>query len=446
METASGNAAQACAWIPDGATVLVVCGNGNNGGDGYVLARLLHRRCAVTIAAVPDVARMSTATHANFLAATSLGIPVIQPGGHTLPTPDVVIDAIIGVGGGSDLRDPVPEWTRWVNSLTTTVVAIDVPTGLDSLTGEAHPDAIRATRTITMVGYKPGMLMPNGRRLCGEITVVGIGAPGELVSLHASAWAIEASDVRGWLPPRDPGVHKYRLGHVVVIAGSAGMRGAAALASEAALRIGAGVCTLVTDHVHPLLPREVMTAPLSHAHQVAERASVLIMGPGFGADPSRLQILVDVLQHFPDTPTVLDADGLRILHRLQSPLPKLVITPHPGEFQRVVEQMALPVDAATVARSLGCVVHLKSVPPVTTDGETTWLCTSGNAALATAGTGDVLSGMIGGLLAQGIQPAKAAALGAYIHGRCADEFVRKHAQETLLAGDLIRELSTVLAD
>jgi NAD(P)H-hydrate epimerase len=452
VDTAAANAVAALKdVVPDHARVLVVCGNGNNGGDGFAMASMLADRCSIMIAADPDEERMTPETLHQLAEARARGLAFIAPC-TSVDQVDVVIDAIIGVGGGSDLREPIPEWTRWMQALGALIVAIDVPTGLDALTGEAHADAIRAELTITMAGYKPGLLSAEGRLHCGRIQVVGIGAPEGLAESLTTSFAIERADVRAWLPHRHPSVHKYSLGHVLVVAGSSNYRGAAALTSEAALRIGAGLVTLATNDVHPLLPREVITVPLEHVEMVLPRATVVVAGPGFGSDEHRLTLLLEILGMATHLPMVIDADGLRVVSRMQSPLPNTVLTPHPGEFRRLTADLGLDhlgadaEGAAALARELGCVVHLKGVPPCSTDGAITMICASGNAALATAGTGDVLSGIIGGLMAQGLPPLRAAALGAYLHGAAADRWITQHSQESLLAGDLIRELGSVMAD
>ncbi len=457
METAAQAAVHECTWIPDESSVLVVCGNGNNGGDGYVVARELARRCNIVIGAVPNLGAMSAATKVNFQRVLDLGIPITDPLTALSHNYDVVVDAILGVGGSASVREPQASWIRAINALHTKVVSIDVPTGLDPLSGEAHPDAVKAFLTITMEGYKPGLLTGTGKSLCGRIVVVPIGAPTEVTDQKAFASVIEQSDVRRLLPPRRHDSHKYSYGHVLVVAGSPGMRGAAALTAEAALRCGAGLVTLASDDIHPLLPREVMTVPLSKAHSIAERCTVIVAGPGLGTDSSRLTILTHLLSTHPDIPTVVDADALRILGDLRNTLQHMVITPHLGEFKRLLEQCGLPpcepvnimesVQCAVhLSRFLNCTVHLKTVPAITTNGNEMFICSTGTPALATAGTGDVLSGIIGGLLAQHVRGTPtAAALGAYVHGMAAEVALQTKAPEYLLAGDIIRELGSVLA-
>lgn len=449
METAARSAVTECPLFENPSSILLVCGNGNNGGDGFAMARMLHERHHVTVAASPNEAAMSKHTLANYRRVRDIGLPIISPNELLKVHADVIVDALIGVGGSHALRDPLSGWTKDINAHGAKVVAVDVPTGLDATTGQAHEHAVRAWCTMTMEALKPGLLSTNGRMLCGAIHVVAIGAPTGMAAALTNVFAMEPRDVRHSLAKRRPDVHKFSLGHVVVIAGSAGMRGAAALTAEAALRTGAGLVTLVSDFIHPLLPREVMTAPLQEAARVAGRATVAVAGPGYGRSPDSLQFLAEVLSAIPDVPVVLDADGLRSLPLMHRPLWNVVLTPHQGEFDWICSNLLADEHGVShpqeLATRLGTIIHHKTVPPTTTDGKKTYLCSTGNPGLATAGSGDVLSGIIGGLIAQGVRPLQSAALGAWIHGRAADQIVAAHAQESLIAGDIIRELGNVLA-
>lgn len=451
METASRNAIAMCPLFEHPTSILIACGNGNNGGDGYAMARMLSERHSVVVAAMPNAQAMSNETHANYLRVIDGNIPIIHPDLIAQADVSIIVDALIGIGGNSDLRTPVDQWTCAINSHKAQVVAVDVPSGLDATTGQAHACAVSATYTMTMEALKPGLLGSNGRRLCGRIIPVSIGAPDGMASAASSTFVLEAKDVRRILPTRVPRSHKYMYGHVMVLAGSQAMRGAAALAAEAALRVGAGLVTLVSDAIHPLLPREVMTASLDMAESVARRASVIVAGPGWGREEERLHLLAKTICAVPETPVVLDADGIRALPLFKGKRSSMIITPHEGEFQWLCNALNItPTDgqiptAQQAAKALECTIHLKTIPPTSTDGKQTFLCTTGNPGLATAGSGDVLSGIIGGLLAQGVPQLQAAALGAMIHGAAADKIVGHCAHESLIAGDLLCELGTVLA-
>lgn len=457
METAASNAIAACDVFAVGRSVLVVCGNGNNGGDGYAMARMLKPSHSVLIAANPQPENMSHETLQNYRRAVDLGIPIVSPDTIGSVHANIIIDALIGVGGSAELRGSVGEYTERINLHPATVVSVDVPTGLDATSGEADPHAVCADHTVTMVGYKMGMLGANGRRLCGRVHVASIGEPTGLAGKMAKGWVLDNSDIRRLLPRRKPDSYKHAMGHVLAIAGSTGMSGAAALAAEAALRAGAGLVTVATDSVHPLLPREVMTVGL---HELDAQLSsglsgiaVVLGGPGFGQILNRLEILTKVVNAVPQKPVVLDADGLRIVPHLTRPLQNVVLTPHPGEFARLQQQLGfsqiLPATAEAaeeVSDRIGCVIHLKSIPPTTTDGRQTFYCTRGNPGLATAGTGDVLAGIIAGCIAQGVPPLNAAALGAFIHGSAADLATASVAEESLIAGDLFETIGRALAN
>ncbi len=456
METAAQGVVSHCADIPDGSAVVVLCGNGNNGGDGYAIARMLSTRCTVTIGAVPEPSTMSAETLENYHRALQLSIPVSIPDDVLAGTYDVVIDALIGTGGTADLREPISRWTRLVNSKKAYVLSVDVPTGLDSATGRRHPDTVRADTTITMETIKLGMLTAGGREVCGTIHVVPIGAPPGLARQHAIGSSLDTGDLRQLLPERRSGTHKYTYGHVLVVAGNRAMRGAAALCAEAALRTGAGVVTLATDHPHPLLPREIMVVPLNQAEQMLGKVTTIVAGPGFGTDEDRLGMLTRLLNNAHDIPRIIDADGLRCIPEMRGNMQNCILTPHPGEFNQLCDALGLEHASKsaeitsvvntvrTLASHLGCTVHLKSVPPVTVSGSDVRFCSTGNPALATAGTGDVLAGMIAGLVAQGVLGIDAASLGAYLHGLTADVWVQSRAEESMLAGDVIRLLGTVM--
>lgn len=451
METAAANVIKQSRLLDHATRVVVACGNGNNGGDGYAIARMLSDSKDVVIVGIPQRDAMSPETAANYDAVVQMGLPITSP--EHLPSidADVIVDALVGVGGSAELREPVASWAEIINAHDALVVAVDVPTGLDAASGACHPHAIRATETITMEAWKPGMLGANGRRLCGHVGIASIGAPDGMTMTWASEYVLESDDIRWMLPERALNSHKYTYGHVVVVAGSSSMRGAACLASEAALRAGAGLVTLVTDAVHPLLPREVMTAGFDQLHTLARRASVVLLGPGFGTEPSRIAILRELLEAFPSTPAVVDADGLRALESLSRSLHNVIVTPHPGEFARLLELRGLdvmpadvPSSAVTAAQMLSCIVHLKCIPPTTTNGMRTYYSTSGNPALAKAGSGDVLSGIIAAFVAQRLPLLDAAALGAFVHGLAADRLARSKAKESITAGDIIRELGSTL--
>lgn len=402
-----------------GRRVIVVAGKGNNGNDGRDAARRLRKR-GVRVEVV-DAAVAA---------------------GSRLPTCDLVIDAAYGTGFKGTYAAPDPHGIP--------VLAVDIPSGVHGLTGEAAPDAVHATATVTFAALKPGLLFYPGRALAGDVTVADIG----LDCSRATAHVVEAGDVVSWLPHRADDSHKWRAA-VWVVAGSAGMGGAAALAAGGAQRAGAGYVRLSSpglDASGPV-PVEVVRTPLPHAAWDTEvleglsRFKALVVGPGLGTLPVTTPSVQRVVLESA-VPTVVDGDALTLLGRDVASWthPLTVLTPHDGEYERLTGHAPGPdrIEAAReLARTANATVVLKGATPVVADREgRALLITTGDARLATAGTGDVLSGIIGALLAQGVHPLRAAAAGAWLHGR-ASSFGRRRG---LVASDLLDGLPMAFDD
>jgi NAD(P)H-hydrate epimerase len=390
-----------------GRRVVVVAGKGNNGADGREAARRLRRLgVRVTVVSAAD------------------------PG--PVPSGDLVIDAAYGTGfRGSwsipDLGD-VP------------VLAVDIPSGVDGLTGEAG-EALAARRTVTFAALKPGLILGRGRELAGEVTVADIGLD---ASVSAHAFLVTDADVAGWLPERPPEAHKWQTA-VCVVAGSPGMTGAASLAAGGAQRAGAGYVRLSTPGgtSGEGAPVEVVRTSLpadGWADDVLadlDRFHALVVGPGLGRDATaaaEVRRLVGAAR----IPMVVDGDGLAALgERPEGLSPGIVLTPHDGEYARLTGQRPGPdrLDAARrLAAATGATVLLKgSTTVVARPGGEALVTTTGSPQLATAGTGDVLSGVIAALAAGGLDPALAAAAGAHLHGRAAG----LGWPRGLVAGDLV---------
>jgi hydroxyethylthiazole kinase-like uncharacterized protein yjeF len=383
-----------------GRRIVVVAGKGNNGSDGRDAARRLRQRGA----------------RVEVLDAATVG-----PGERLGPC-DLVIDAAYGTGFRGEYTAPDPG-----NAL---VLAVDIPSGVNGLTGEAAPGAVRAQATVTFAAMKPGLLFFPGRELAGEVTVADIG----LNASSATADVVEADDVAAWLPERLPDSHKWRNA-VWVVAGSPGMSGAATLSTGGAQRAGAGYVRLSSPGVDARAdaPVEVVRTNVPHVGwhtAVLEglgRFKALIVGPGLGTDPATAPSVQQVVLDSP-VPTVVDGDGLTALGPIRQAAgvdrfthPLTVLTPHDGEYERLAEHPPGP-DRIAAARSLARVANatvlLKGPTSVIADREgRALLVMTGDSRLATAGTGDVLSGVIGALLAQGLHPLRAAAAGAWLHGR-----------------------------
>ncbi len=416
---AAANAALSMLGGAYGRRVVVVAGKGHNGDDGRVASGLLERRGARVVLLPPG-------------------------GGGALPACDLVVDAAFGTGFRGAYEAPaVPP--RPGGDGPAMVLAIDIPSGVDSDTGEAGPSAVRADRTVTFGALKPGLLLGAGPDHAGEVRVETIGLPvGE-----SSLGLVEDADVARLLPPRRRDGHKWDRA-VYVAAGSPGMLGAAALAAAGAGRAGAGMVRLGSPGVPPgsVLVTEPVARPLPAAGWAADvlaelpRCKALVVGPGLGTSPEAAESLRRLVAEAP-VAMVLDADGLGAvgtaedLRRLAAGRSApLVLTPHDGEHARLAGSRPGP-DRAGAARELarrtGATVLLKGSPTVVAEpGGRALLVTSGSARLSTAGSGDVLSGVVGAFLARGLDPLQAAGLAAHVHGRAAS----LGRGEGLLAGDL----------
>ncbi len=398
-----------------GSRVAVLCGPGNNGGDGYVVARHLASRGAqVTVHALSEARSHGARWAAGSASDAGVRIEALgSPGGE-----DLVVDAVFGAGFRGPLPDEVKAWV----SARPRVLAVDLPSGLSGDTGQPLPVAFDAEATVTFQAAKRGHLIGSGPDLVGRLVVADIG-----LSVPTSGWLLmEDADVV--LPERHRTAHKWSVGGVAVVGGSAGMSGAPVLAARGALAVGAGAVLVARPpglgHLPPggHLTAEIGQGPTLTAEdapvvaELAGRWNALVIGPGLGPDGGGL--VAGVAGRW-SGPVVIDADGLSHeivggLHRRATPA---VLTPHAGEFERLSGRRADAVHAEAFARETGSVVVLKGNPTFVTDGVETWVVTAGGPELATAGTGDVLAGAIGGLLARGVEPTAAARTAAHLHGR-----------------------------
>lgn len=397
-----------------GRRVVVLAGKGNNGNDGREAARRLRAR-GVRVVEVD-----------------ALGFP------ETLPEADLVIDAAFGTGFRGEYVAP---------ATSAPVLAVDIPSGVDGCTGETSALVLAAERTVTFAALKPGLLLPPGAGLAGEVEVADIGLDVSSARTHV----VDASDVARWYPHRSATAHKWE--HAVwVVAGSPGMGGAAVLCTAGAQRVGAGYVRLSSPGGHnAAAPVEVVQTPLPSdewSHPVLDsldRFGALVLGNGLGTGESTTHEVRRVVAGS-TVPTVVDADGITALGAQAGAYlgPNVVVTPHDGEFARLAGSSPGADRIGSVrdlAARLGCIVLLKGrLTIVAEPGGGVLLSDAGDERLATAGTGDVLAGVIGGLCAAGLDPFRAAAAGAFIHGRAA-VLGWRHG---LVAGDLLDHLPRVL--
>lgn len=392
-----------------GARVALLVGAGNNGGDALYAGAALARRGASVAAVLLDPDRAHPGGLAALRRAGGRVSPVTDPRGADLRGADLVVDGIVGIGGRGGLREPAAALVAGAEGRLT--VAVDVPSGVDADTGAVAGAAVRADVTVTFGALKPGLLAGAGHTLAGELRLVDIG-----LQLPApSTFVLEASDVAALLPVPGPLDDKYTRGVVGVVAGSAAYPGAGALATGAAVAGGAGMVRYagaVPELVRARYPEVVLGAG---------RVQAWVVGPGLGTGDAARSQLAEVLSA--DVPVLVDADAITVLaaapEQLRERRAPTVLTPHDREFARIADGPSADRigSARTAAAALGATVLLKGDATVVAapDGRA-WLNPTGTPWLATAGSGDVLSGLVGALLAAGLEPPLAAAVGAYVHG------------------------------
>ena len=421
-----------------GTRVVVLAGTGNNGGDGWVAARHLRRRGVDVVVRCLGYPKGDTsARRLAAIAAIHEGVAVTDLGA---PEPaDLIIDALFGSGFHGTLPDRVVPWTEH----PAPVLVVDLPSGLDGTDGAAHGPVFRAVRTVTFHALKTGHLIGVGPDVCGEIEVADIGLHGE----DPEWWLCEDSDA--WVPARPRTAHKWSAGAVAVIGGSPGIAGAAVLAGRAALNFGAGSVRVIApggiaSTVAAMDPGLTTTGVGAHDRfgpddvagvlAAIERFDVLALGPGLGSTIG----FVPALMERWNGPVVLDADGLGAVTPadLVSRRGPTVVTPHAGEFSRLAGEPASAPAAASLAARTGVVVLLKGAPTFVMGAEQ-WVVVSGSAALATIGTGDVLTGMLSALIARGMPPDAAARAAAHRHGRAGRAL---GAVTTVTASGLLAEI------
>lgn len=471
MENAGAAVADAVAEsVPAGSRVVVLCGTGNNGGDGFVAARHLARagyRVEVFLAGSVD--KVSGDARTNLTAWMRIG------GLRTLPEETAalsdalggaaaVVDAVLGTGLEGPPRGAALAAVQMLRGFSGVTVAVDLPSGVSSDTGWVPGDAVRATRTVCLGALKVGAVVYPGAAFCGQVAVADIGMPPGLLE-NVDTWLVLDADAAALLPPRPRDAHKGTFGRVLVVGGSVGMSGAPAMCGLASLRAGAGLVKVavpasirkeVAGHAMELmtlgLPETggaLAAEGLEILLEEAARADVVAVGPGLSLAPGAAEVTSGLRKNL-SVPMVIDADGLAAFAgdpayaRGASPC---VLTPHPGEMARLMGCSVEEVQsdrlgaARSAAERSGCVVVLKGAGTIVASPEGRAAVNStGNSGMATAGSGDVLTGLIAGLLAQGLGAWEAAVLGVYLHGLAGDLAAERVGERALLAGDVLGQV------
>ncbi|MCR4437706.1 MAG: NAD(P)H-hydrate dehydratase [bacterium] len=457
--------------------VAIFCGKGNNGGDGYVVARHLANRGArvrLFLVGKRSEVRGDAATNLCIVEKMGLDLQEIATSEHIpdLRSTDLVVDALLGTGLQGRVLGLLAEVIEVLSGSHAPILAIDVPSGLDADSGSTLGVASRATATGTMGALKRGLLFAPGREHAGTVKVIDIGMPKDLFTDElVNTWQVEAEDVRQMLPRRAPNAYKNQCGVALVVAGSTGMTGAAVLSAETVLRAGAGLAYLaIPESLNAIIEEkatEVISKPMAevtpgHLGRAAveqieallRQVDAVAIGPGLGTEGETVEAVWAMVASCP-RPLVVDADGLNALAKkpelLLRKTGRVVLTPHPGELARLTGQardaiVANPVDTAREwAGRWGEVLVLKGAPTVvaTPEGKV-FINSTGNAGMATGGSGDVLTGLITGLLAQGLSPEQAAVAGVYLHGLAGDLARDELGERGMLAGDIMRQVPAAL--
>jgi NAD(P)H-hydrate epimerase len=454
MERAGGTAAKALreTW-PDARRVAVLCGGGNNGGDGYVLAR----HCAavgmaVSVFHLSDPERLKGDALDAYQKMTRTGLTSAELKSGSLERAHVIVDAIFGTGLDRDVTGAFADAIGSVNAASQPVLAIDIPSGLHADSGRVLGVAVEADLTLTFIGLKRGLLTGEGRAYCGAIHFDDLAVPARVYGyFDADCERIDARQTAHYLPRRARSAHKGAYGHVLVIGGERGYTGAARMAGEAAARVGAGLISLATRPENAatigLGRPELMCHGVATATELEEqlrRATVVAVGPGLGQSDWAQAMLGAALDS--KRPLVLDADALNLLARNDYRSDDWVLTPHPGEAARLLNSSTAEIQAdrfaavERLAKKFGGVSVLKgSGTLIRGPSGRLGLCSDGNPGMATGGMGDVLTGIIAGLAAQGMLLETAARLGVCLHARAAD-LAAEDGERGLLATDLMAPL------
>lgn len=435
--------------------ILIVCGTGNNGGDGLAVARMLKmKNLKAEVSLVGDVETMTAETRLQFEMYQAIA-------GKLVTKPDfeeytVIVDALLGIGCNREVTGVRAELIDNTNRSKAKVVSVDVPSGISADTGEVCGTAVKADTTVTFFSEKLGMILYPGSDHCGKIVVDSLDVPFDVTG-ECQRITFEEEDLN-LLPERRNNSHKGTFGKVLVVAGSGDIFGAAYLAAAGAYRMGAGLVKVYTPvenrtAMQKLLPEAMLEVYdrtnrcEKQLEQAMEWADVIVAGPGLGTDTVAEEILKQIV--FQSTvPMVIDADGINLLAKntkwIYSKKAEMILTPHILEMVRLsgidkkeIQEHRLQIAKEFTEKYPITLVLKDARTVVAKENELLYLNTSGNSGMATGGSGDVLAGIIGGLLAQGMKPADAARLGVYVHGKAGDAAANKKGAYCMTAGDIL---------
>lgn len=442
---------------PDARDITVVCGIGNNGGDGFILARLANEAgLSVRVLQLVDAGRLrgdALASAESFYSA----------GGETFPyqglpkKTDVIVDGMFGTGLKREVTGVWKEAVDAVNHHPAPVLALDIPSGINSDTGQVLGVAIKAAATISFIGLKQGMFTGEGPEYCGKVSYHALEVPAaifssQIISARRADWRQQSTR----LVPRSRTAHKGHFGHLLVIGGDHGYSGAVRMAGEAAARCGTGLVSIATRQAHAAIIAgnrpELMCHGVEGVGELAPllaRASVIAVGPGLGQSAWSMSMLARAMDS--GLPMVVDADGLNLLAIEPAIRDNWVLTPHPGEAARLLDCSTREIQenrfhaVGELQKRYGGVILLKGAGTLISgpSSRPITLCSDGNPGMATGGMGDLLTGIVAGLLAQGMDPEEAAIVGASLHGAAAD-LAAVEGERGMLACDLMPCIRSLL--
>lgn len=483
MENAGKNvAAAASRMLSDcgGKAVVILSGKGNNGGDGFVAARhLINKGFRVITFLLGEKSEVRGAARENLDKLKEYPREIKSENNlknfkDKILKADLLIDALLGTGVKGHIKGLASATITLLNKSQKPIISVDVPSGLDADTGKPLGVCVQARQTVTFGLPKLGLFLYPGRDIAGEVTIADIGIPAELLTDEKlKIELLTRNKISLLFPERRGDLHKGDCGHILVLAGSTGLSGAAALSSLGAMRTGAGLVTLgIPESLNPIMEvklTEVMTLPLPETAegslsleakkrilQMMRKVDTIAIGPGLSTNPETGKLLSDLLVAI-EKPIILDADGLNLLNGdislLKNVRAPLVITPHPGEAGRLIgkESPDVQSDRIGIARKIasqsGAVVALKGAATVIANPEgDVWINPTGNSGMASGGTGDVLTGMIASFIGQGFSEVDAARAAVYIHGKAGDIAAEKTGIYSLIATDIIDNLPIAMQE
>ena len=433
---------------PNAKQLCIVCGTGNNGGDGFVVARLAHEQdYQVEVLVVGDGNKIKGDALASKQRLEGCGVNVQVYGNGKLPLADIVIDAVFGTGLKDTVTGDAVHAINAINQHGTPILALDIPSGLIADTGTAHAEVVNAAVTISFMGLNRGLLTAKGPDCCGELLFDDLQIPS--AAMHKITTSTKRLDISlSLFEKRNKDSHKGMFGHVLVVGGDVGMSGAARLACESALRTGTGLVSLATRYAHASMVNssrpEIMSHPAERENEInelIEKANVVAVGPGLGKSEWAATLFAAAINS--EKALIVDADALNLLAMEPIQRDNWILTPHPGEAARLLDCSIDEIQAdrfsavQKIAEKYGGTVVLKGNGSLIYSENMTYLCDKGNPGMASGGMGDVLTGIIASLLAQGLSMTNAANVGVHLHASAGDAAAKGAGERGLLASDLM---------